>query len=278
MSSWLEELRSRLPRHAAVLDALVTICASDERIDVLEIQCSIARGAGDELSDLDVGLTARDEDWEGVADALPGHLAAIGGTVDVIAHTIPEWGNRPHRRIFCQYADGLQVDLVVRPTSGLAGRMPGAVVLYDPGEHLADERRPAALGATPDDVQEWEVLGWELLANVAKYLSRGSLWEAHERLHDARAMALRLVAAAEAVPYPGFGLTSLLDAEPPRLPNGLEATVSGIDPVELTNAALATGSLLRRAAVDARHRIGVDGEESPMAAHVMSLLAAGATA
>ena len=200
---------------------------------MLEIQCSIARGAGDELSDLDMGLTARDDDWQAVAVELPERLSSISHDRRPPRAHDAEWGTRPHRRIFVQYADGRQLDLVVQPTSNLAGRVPGAVVLYDPGGRLATERRPGSMHAGPDEVRTWELLGWELLANVSKYLARGSVWEALERLHDARGMALRLHAAAEGVTYPGFGLTSLLDADPPRLPDGLEATVSagsGCDP------------------------------------------------
>jgi len=269
---WLEELRGQLPRHAALIDALLALCAGDERIRVLELQCSVARGAGDELSDLDMGLAARDAEWEAVAGALPERLAAIADTVDLLVHTIPEWGSRPHRRIFVQYADGRQLDLVVQPVSNLAGRVPGAVVLHDPDGSLASERIPPASSATAEDLRTWELSGWELLSNVAKYLERGSAWEALARLTEARDAALRLWAAAEAVSYPGFGLTSLLDADPPRLPHGLEATVSGVDLDELRSAALACASLLRRGASAARARLAPDAAESPMTAYVSDLL------
>ena len=272
MSDWLDDLRRRLPRHAELIEALLAICAADERIEVLELQCSIARGVGDELSDLDMGLAVRDPDWEAVAAELPDRLRSISGTVDLLDHTMPEWGTRRHRRIFVQYTDGRQLDLVVQPTSNLAGRVPGAVVLYDPGGRLATERRPTSIAATPDDLRAWELLGWELLANVAKYLARGSAWEALERLNGARGMALRLHAAAEGVPYPAFGLTSLLDADPPRLPDGIERTVSGIDPDDLRSAALECASLLRRGAAAARRSAALDLPESPMAEYVMAIL------
>lgn len=274
-SAFLAALRARLPRHAALLEALVAVCEADERIEVLELQCSVARGVGDDWSDLDVGIGAADASWEAVADALPDRLRAIADVVDLLPHVIGEWGSRPHRRIFCQYADGRQLDLVVQPVSNLSGRVPTAVVLYDPAGHLASERHPAMLAASADDVRAWEVLGWELLANVAKYLARGSPWEANERLEGARAMALRLHAAAEGVTFPAFGLTSLLDADPPRLPDGLSATVAGIDADALRAAAIATGELLRRAAADARRRLGAEHAESPMAGYVLGLLRAG---
>ena len=272
MVPWLAALRARLPGHASLLDALVTICRDDDRIRVLELQCSIARGAGDALSDLDVGMAVRDSEWEAVADELPDRLRRIAETVDLLAHAIPEWSNRPHRRLFVQYADGRQIDLVVQPAGALAGRVPGAVVLYDPDGRLADERFVAVARATPDDVRTWEVLGWEALANVAKYLERGSPWEALARLNEARDLALRLWAAAEEVPYPLFGLTSLLDVDPPRLPGGLDETAARAVLPELAVAARACADLLRAATARARTTLGATDTESPMAAWVIQRL------
>jgi hypothetical protein len=269
---WLEALRARLPRHAALLDELLAICRDDARIRVLELQCSIARGVGDELSDLDVGMAVRDDAWERVADELPDRLRRIAEPVDLLAHTIPEWGSRPHRRIFVQYADGRQIDLVVQPAGSLSGRVPGAIVLHDQDGRLDGERVVSAASATAADVRTWELLGWEELANVAKYLERGSAWEALARLNEARDLALNLWAAAENVPYPGFGLTSLLDVDPPRLPDGLEATVALADPETLADAARACAELLRHAAARAHERIGARDPESPMAAWVSERL------
>lgn len=271
MDAWLQSLRGRLPRHAALLDALVALCRADDRIRVLELQCSIARGAGDELSDLDVGIAARDDAWEGVADDLPDRLRAFAPTVDLLAHAMPEWAGRPHRRLFVQYRDGRQLDLVVQPASSLTGRVPGAIVLHDPDGRLAEERIVPLATGTAEDVRSWEVLGWESLANVAKYLERESPWEALAQLTEARDLALRLWAAGQQVPYPAFGLTSLLDAEPPRLPDGLDATAARADLAELQAAAVACADLLRMAADRARRRLAA-GEESPMAAWVSERL------
>lgn len=239
---------------------------------MLELQCSIARGGGDELSDLDIGIAVRDEAWEQVADALPGRLERIAPPLDMLVHTIPEWGNRPHRRIFVQYGDGRQVDLVVQPASAVSGRVPSAVVLYDPDGRLAEERIPGVAAATTAEVRSWELLGWEALANVAKYLDRGSPWEALSRLTEARDLALRLWAVAEEVPYPLFGLTSLLDADQPRLPDELAATAARADLVELRVAARACAALLGEASARARGRIGSEDAVSPMAAWVSERL------
>ncbi len=272
MNAGLEALRARLPGHAELIDALVDLCRDDERVRVLELQCSIARGAGDELSDLDLGMAVVDEDWQLVADELPARLSRLAPTVDLLTHTMPEWGGRPHRRLFVQYADGRQLDLVVQPASSVSGRVAGPVVLHDPDVRMALPRAVAAATATAEDVRAWEVLGWELLANADKYLRRGSRWEALARVEQARELALRLWAVAEDVPFPGFGLTSLLDVDRPRLPDGLDATAARADLAEIAAAARACAELLRSAGARARERIGSERPESPMAAWVSERL------
>src|SRR5690606_27238877 len=73
------------------------------------------------------------------------------------------------------------------------------------------------------------------------------------------AQALRLVAVARRVAYPSFGLASLLDAEPPALPDGLAGTYGlPADPASLRAAALATAALLRNAAAGAGEVLGAD--------------------
>ena len=97
-------------------------------------------GAGDGLSDLDLGIAARDPDWERIAEELPDRLRRFAPPVDLLSHSISEWGTRPHRRLFVQYADGRQIDVVTQPTASITGRVPGAIVLYDPDGRMAEER------------------------------------------------------------------------------------------------------------------------------------------
>lgn len=270
---FLEELAADLPSHAAMLEALRAMCRSDPRLRTLELQCSVARGAGDELSDLDVGIAVVDDAFDAVAHELPDRLRGLAPALEVLSHRIAEWGDRPHRRIFVQYADGRQIDLVAFPVSSVRGRVPGAVVLHDPDGLMADAREVPLVAATADNVREWEIGGWELLANVDKYLARGSAWEARARLAAARDLALQLWAAGAGVEYPAFGLTSLLDAQPPQLPSDLDATLPDRSASDLPRAARACASLLRESAAMARGRLGVTMPESPMAGWVTDRLA-----
>ena len=243
--SFLHDLAADLPGHAALLGAIRDICRLDPRLRTLEIQCSVARGAGDRYSDLDIGIGVEDGVLDAVVADLPDRRRQLGEAIEVLVHRVAAWGDRPHRRIFVQYADGRQIDLVVVPAETIRGRVPGAVVLHDPDGLMAEPRHVPLAAATADDAREWEIGGWELLANVDKYLARGSGWEARARLDEARSAALQLWAAAAAVPYPAFGLTSLLDADPPRLPGGLEATLPDADPADLPRAARACAEFLR---------------------------------
>jgi hypothetical protein len=272
-AQFLDELAADLPGHAALLAALREMCTADPRLRTLELQCSVARGAGDALSDLDVGIGVVDDAFETVVTELPDRLSGLAPAVDVLNHRIAGWGDRPHRRIFVQYTDGRQIDLVAFPVSSVRGRVPDAVVLHDPDGLMATARDVPLAAATANDVREWEVGGWELLTNVDKYLARGSAWEARARLGAARDLALQLWAAGAGVRYPAFGLTSLLDAEPVQLPDGLEDTLPDRTPADLPRAARACALLLREAARLARERLGLTTPESPMAGWVTERLA-----
>jgi hypothetical protein len=169
---------------------------------------------------------------------VPGLLRGLGATVDVLEQPDQE---RPY--FFAQYEDGSQLDLVVLPASRSQGRAPQAVVLLDRDGIFLRPWEPRSLHVQPGELREWAFLAWLALANLTKYLRRGSLWEARAQLEEARTQLLRLHAARLGIAYPGFGLTSILDAEAP-LPDGLEATLAGLDEAELRRAAGALADLL----------------------------------
>jgi hypothetical protein len=179
----------------------------------------------------------------------------------------------PHERIFAQYADRSQMDLVAYPASTPAGSIPDALVLYDPSHLLVvpEPTPPAAL--TAEQVRERAFRGWCALADAGKYLRRCSLWEALDRLNEARAQLWYLWAAAYHVPNPQYGLTSILDHTPPHLPPGIERTVSDLDPVRLLAAARELADLLSTIGTQLSddHQAALP---SPMARYVISDLAA----
>jgi hypothetical protein len=128
--------------------------------------------------------------------------------------------------LFTLYTDGAQLSLVLMQSTWRAGLPPGSVALYDADARLATPWRPPAADVDAPTLREWAALGWIALGDLAKYLDRGSLWEAHARLQDARGEVFKLWAAggrcvAEPrdasdgkIDFPGYGLTAILDGPP----------------------------------------------------------------
>ena len=270
---WLDALPPALARQRVVLRRLLAAVERDTRWRFLALSCSVARGAGDADSDLDLALGVADDAWPGALDALPPLLAGLGAVVDALSHQLPEWGDRPHRRVFVQYADGVQIDLIAYPATLSRGRPPDTVVLYDPDGRLAEPWTPSVLRADAATAREWAFLGWVALADLAKYLRRGSLWEALERLHQARTYIWRLWAVAQGVDYPAFGLTGVLDDPDAGVPAGLDATVAALDATDLRRAALAAVALLDATSSAAASRSGAEAPTA-LAAYVRGRLEA----
>jgi hypothetical protein len=260
---WIDALPRGLAVQARLLRALVTAAEAEPRWEALELGCSLATGRADADSDLDVGL------WHGAAgrpgdEEIEAMVRGLGELVDVSAQP---WDGVP--RWWAQYADGAQLDLVVAPAVDRPGRAPGAVMLLDRSAgRFATEFVPTVLHARPEEPRQWLLDGWEALGNVGKYLRRGSLLEAVEQLHRARQRVFQLWAVGEGVDYPGFGLTSLLDAERATLPPGIEATYPTIAHASVVAAADALAGLLQITGQHVNPALA-----TPLAGYVMGKLA-----
>ena len=119
-------------------------------------------------------------------------------------------------------------------------------------------RPPDAYAVTGEQVREWAFLGWIALIDADKYLRRGSLWEAHSRLQEARHRIWALWAAAQGAMYPWHGLSQVLDHDPGDLPPGIEFTVAGLDAADLRRAARASAGVLAAASEAAARRHPAD--------------------
>jgi hypothetical protein len=241
---WIDDLPPELAGQRALLRGLLTLCDADDRISWLVIGCSLARGAGDRLSDLDMAMGIRDEDFEAARPDLRRAVDGLGELVESYYHQLPGLA-QAHERIFAQFADRSQVDLVLFPASVPGGSVPDVVVLYDPDDRLvtAAERKPVTSG----QIREWAFGGWCALADLGKYLRRGSTWEALARLNEARAQLWQLWAVTLDVPDPQYGLTSILDFAPGQVPASFEGTVADLDPGRLLDAARRVAALLHEA-------------------------------
>ena len=238
---WIDDLPPELAGQRGLLRGLMALCEDDDRIRWLVIGCSLSRGAGDRLSDLDLAMGIRDEDFDAARPDLRRAVDGLGELVDSYHHQLPSVA-QAHERIFAQFADRSQIDLVLFPASVPGGSVPNVVVLYDPDDQLviASETRPV----THAQIREWAFGGWCALADLGKYLRRGSAWEALARLNEGRALLWQLWAVTLDVPQPQYGLTSVLDFAPGRLPPSFEGTVADLDPARLLDAARQVAALL----------------------------------
>jgi hypothetical protein len=294
--AWLAALPDELAAQRRVMARLADQCESWPLVMSLLVGCSLGRGAADAYSDIDAALgvdAPRGEAGAAIIETAEAMVAAalpeMGPLVDVLRHrTGPD--SQHIRRIFAQFADGTQLDLAVVAETEIetrrrAGGAPDFIALYTapgpPGTRQPDDRPPAdgvpageppaAYAVTSEQVREWAFHGWCMLIDADKYLRRGSLWEAHSRLQEARHYIWALWAAANGALYPWHGLSQVLDHDPGNLPPGIESTVAGLDAPGLRAAARASAKVLTTASEAAARRHPAD-LPVPMAAYVTRAL------
>lgn len=265
-TTWIDHLPDEMAGQRTLLRGLLPFCAAEESIRWLVLGCSVARGAGDYLSDLDLAIGVRDDDFAAAIPKICLAVEGLGELVDSYQHQIPSV-TTAHVRIFAQYADRSQVDLMVFPASASGKPFAGVVALYDPDAAIVS--RPHREPPTPAQVREWAFHGWCALADVGKYLRRGSAWEAFIQLNNARDQLWRLKAVADGVPDPQFGVISILDFAPGMVPPDMTATVTDLDPARLVSAAQHLANLLDQLSkqLPAEHRTALP---EAMARYVIS--------
>jgi hypothetical protein len=287
--AWLAQLPDELAAQRRLMAGLIDFCEARPLVTSLTVGCSLGRGAADSLSDIDgaLGLAAE----PGAAGAgqvqaaetmLIAALPGLGTLVDVLRHRIGP-ADRLIRRVFAQFADGTQLDLTIMAEAEVrrGDAAPDFVLLYQaagqpdtgpPAGRPQDGGEPgSAYAVTGEQVREWAFLGWCALIDADKYLRRGSVWEAHGRLHEARHQIWALWAAAVGALYPWHGMSQVLDHDPRNLPPGIESTVAGLDAADLRRAARASAALLGEVSESAARRHPAD-LPSAMAAYVTRAL------
>jgi hypothetical protein len=241
---WLATMPASVAGQRQLLESLVIVAERAPAFRWLELGGSLARGSGDELSDIDAGLGIADGSWAGGLAAAEAAVRAVSPVTDAFRQRFPGQDGRPAWHLVTLYESGLQLSLVVMRASSRAGLPPHSVALYDPGGQLARPWTPDNAAADAATAREWACLGWVALGDVAKYLDRGSPWEARARLEEARGFLWQLWAVSVAAVYPAFGLTAVLDTPGATPPPGIDATAAGVDPADIRRAAIALASLL----------------------------------
>lgn len=256
--AWLAALPDEVAAQRRMMTELVDRCEKWPLVKSFVVGCSLGRGAGDALSDIDGALGVDPADVIAMEETLVATLPELGTVVDVLRH--PGGPDRQWRRVFAQFDDGVQLDLPVVHEASVVERLdnggaPDFVVLY---KKAPDVTVPAAYDVSAAQIREWAFLGWCALIDLDKYLRRGSLWEAHNRLHEARHQIWGLWAATHGAMYPWHGLSQVLDHDPSNLPPGIESTVAGLDAADLSRAARATAAILTEVSEAAADRYHAD--------------------
>jgi len=264
---WLRSLPDALARHSEVLERLLDEARRDERIRILVVGCSIGRGVADELSDIDALLAVAPEHWSRYVDDLAVVSGRLGSVTDMSHKRVSPSGGDPYQLAWVLYDSGVQLELVIAQAQGEVRPRRDWVVLHDPDDRVK-EAQPDRY-ATSDEVREWAYDAWSTLLLCAKYLKRGSLWEALETLHGARTRIWRIWAAARRIPDPQYGVTAVLDSVDPSPPPGIEATQAPLEGAALAKAALACADLLNTLWPAAMAVAAGSDVPLPKAAHVV---------
>lgn len=252
--AWLTSLGRDLAPQREAITTLLGLCHDSPLVSSLSVGCSIGRGAADALSDVDAAIgvhaprgSAGAQEVRVVEEAVIALLPRMGTVIDALRQESVS-GDFLIRRVFVQLADRLQLDLAVVAEEEVrrGDAAPDFVAVYWAGDRPTTTRGRSAFEVSPEQLREWSFLGWRALLDADKYLQRGSLWEAHHRLHEARERMWMLWAAARRAPYPWHGLSQVLDHEPDLLPPGIEATVARLDAHALRQAVVAGCDVLDR--------------------------------
>jgi len=262
--SWIAAIPGDTAGQRHILTRLVEAAGDDPRLRWIEMTGSLARGAGDALSDIDAGLGFADDAWDADDDAA-GAVAAteqllhgFGPVADCFRQRFPGQDSASCWHLVTLYESGVQLSLVIMPASWRQGLPPLSVALYDADAILARLYLPPSADASAENAREWACLAWMALGDIAKYAERGSGWEARARLEEARGLLWQLWAIALGATYPAFGLTSVLDTPGAQLPPGIEATAPALVTADVLSAAAALADLLDSVSEQAARRVAFE--------------------
>jgi predicted nucleotidyltransferase len=252
--------------HRELLGRAVGRLREDQRVVALVLGGSLARGAADLYSDVDLYVVVRD----GAFDAVLAKLDAMAGGVgsQLFAFDVdPLPGGSTDRIVVYEGPDGkpIKFDFMYLKESDLepAPKWAGCVVLEDKGGRVgAVVARSEGLAPPPPKPEELLELNqkfWTLCWYVFGKIVRGELWEALDGLHNIRSLALvPLLDWAAERPYEGYRrLDGKLD---PEMASRLKGTLSALEPEALYAALCAEVELFRglRAEVFGRYGTGFD--------------------
>jgi hypothetical protein len=153
--TWLRSLPPALAPQRAVMEALLDTVERDDRIRTFVVGCSIGRGVADRLSDIDALIGVRTEAWSAAMAASRSWIEAASPVLDLYQQIIADaaFEGREYQHTFAQYANGVQLDLVLSRLRDQLQPRADWVVLYDPDRRVSGE--PSRTPPSADDVRRW---------------------------------------------------------------------------------------------------------------------------
>ena len=249
-----------------MLGRAVARLRDDARVVALVVGGSLARGAGDPHSDVDLYLVVRDGAFDGILAERDAVAGAVGPPLFAF-DVAPVPGGSTDRIVLYEGPEGFPVklDLMYLKESDLepAPKWAGCAVLEDEGGRvaavIARSEGLAPPAPNPEALLELNQKFWVWCWYVFGKIVRGELWEALDGLHNIRSLTLvPLLDFAAGGPHEGYRrLEGKLD---PETASRLEATLSSLEPEALHAALRAEVGLFRdlRASVFGRHELTFD--------------------
>ncbi len=269
-ASWLDDLPDYLSKHVAILKALIAVARQDARLRALQVQGSVGRGSADNLSDLDLGLVVAESSWPRITEEVPSLVRRLGSVVDDHYEFIPGPDAPEVFRVWAQFKNGIQVDMLVLPASHVLGSGPDGRTIFDPDELLLVSDHPLRV-TDPRTVSKWAFLCWHDLAESIKCMERNRPAAAIEWLGSARMATISCWAAAHGVDYAGLAnvVAARLGVTCPW-PDGLEETYPVLNVASVVAAAVALADLQGRVEALLGQRLGISSR--PLAGWVTERL------
>ncbi len=272
VETWLASLPDDMAGHVRILRLAIAEARNDSRMIALQVQGSVGRGTADCHSDLDLGLVVHEGAWPSIAGDVPAMVRRWGQVVDDRQHLLPNPDLPDALRAWAQFADGIQLDLLVLPATRFLGSGPDGRTLFDPEGVILPSDHPQRL-ADAQTVSSWASTCWHALTETAKYLERGRPVAAAEWLYPARQATISCWAAAHGVEFAAFAnvVAAQLGVSCPW-PAGLERTYAIPEPQPVLSAARELADLQVRVDALLEARLGI--QPRPLAGWVRSRLAA----
>ena len=212
-------------------DAIIAVARADARITSAALTGSVALGAEDRWSDIDVALgVAGEADPEGVVADWTDYMYRECGAVH---HVDVNWGSTLFRVFLL--ASTLQVDLAFWPAAEFGAIGPTFRLLFGTAKERPMQQ--------PPDAAVLIGMAWLHALHARSSIARGRVWQAEYMLSGMRDQVLALACLRHGVPsVQGRGIDSLPPEVTAAVSGGL---VRSLDAAELRRAfGVVTGALI----------------------------------